>query len=491
MPRFLSSRKDSLCVLCALCGKNARLRLRRSVVSVVENRPGAERRAKGQGFTLLEVLITIAILGLVTQAMVGTFIMQEKAFRLQEQIADAQQNLRAAAESLHTDLINAGAGIGGAQCDPTTFAIRGGMPIADQLVGLSTAGYQFTRGVWAINNAGNVPANIVTPLSPPDILPAAAKNPADFDTLTVQQLDEVMRVRLMEAVIEPKGGVWTIYFCSQKDLNGEPITASRFQIDDLLVLANMQDSAIFRITGAPQTLAAGNCKTSPNKIMLTANAIAGDKFNDPLRHRGVTSGQIAAQSYFPFESGQSWVSLLRGGIYRTIVATDTVYDTRRPRPILMKETEPFDAVGNALTKSPVADQIATMQLGFGVNRPANVFSISHIANPLAGNLEQTNFDFQTVGAGNYVDPARVRSVTVHLLGRTERPEMANPTTVTDSNETMVLLPQPAPFIIGDYTLQPANTGFRYRLITHVIDMKSTYGERDDSAEVHLAKQGCK
>lgn len=52
-------------------------------------------KKKQQGFTLLELLLALAIFMIVLGSIYGTFLTQQKSYLVQEQIADVQQNLRA------------------------------------------------------------------------------------------------------------------------------------------------------------------------------------------------------------------------------------------------------------------------------------------------------------------------------------------------------------------------------------------------------------
>ncbi len=49
-----------------------------------------------KGFTLIELLFAIAIAGIVLAAVYGTFMVQNKSFKRQEQIVQLQDNLRSA-----------------------------------------------------------------------------------------------------------------------------------------------------------------------------------------------------------------------------------------------------------------------------------------------------------------------------------------------------------------------------------------------------------
>ncbi|MDP3028875.1 MAG: prepilin-type N-terminal cleavage/methylation domain-containing protein [Deltaproteobacteria bacterium] len=70
---------------------------------------------KTRGFSLVELLIAIAISGIVLGAISSLFIMQNKSYSVQEQVAEMQQNARAAMDMMTREIRMAG-------CDPTGSA---------------------------------------------------------------------------------------------------------------------------------------------------------------------------------------------------------------------------------------------------------------------------------------------------------------------------------------------------------------------------------
>lgn len=63
---------------------------------------------KNKGFTLVEILVALALAGLVMTAVYSTYMMQHKAYVVQDQVAAIQQNLRAAMYLMELDLRMAG-----------------------------------------------------------------------------------------------------------------------------------------------------------------------------------------------------------------------------------------------------------------------------------------------------------------------------------------------------------------------------------------------
>jgi type IV pilus assembly protein PilW len=67
-----------------------------------------ERRNQQQGFTLVELMVAMAILGIVMGAIYSTYKSQQDSYVAQEQVVEMQQNLRASLYKLAKDLRAAG-----------------------------------------------------------------------------------------------------------------------------------------------------------------------------------------------------------------------------------------------------------------------------------------------------------------------------------------------------------------------------------------------
>ena len=67
-----------------------------------------DRRNKQQGFTLTELLVAMAMVGIVMAAVYSTYKSQQDTYVAQEQVAEMQQNLRASLYQLARDLRMAG-----------------------------------------------------------------------------------------------------------------------------------------------------------------------------------------------------------------------------------------------------------------------------------------------------------------------------------------------------------------------------------------------
>jgi type IV pilus assembly protein PilW len=76
---------------------------------------------KERGFTLVELLIAMAITGIILGAVVSTFIIQRKSYALQEQITEMLQNARAAMETMTREIRMAGYHTIGAAFDGITY----------------------------------------------------------------------------------------------------------------------------------------------------------------------------------------------------------------------------------------------------------------------------------------------------------------------------------------------------------------------------------
>lgn len=63
---------------------------------------------RNHGFTLIEMLVSVALLGVVIFYLMGTFIVNQKTYMVIDQVTEAQQSMRAIADLLERDLRHAG-----------------------------------------------------------------------------------------------------------------------------------------------------------------------------------------------------------------------------------------------------------------------------------------------------------------------------------------------------------------------------------------------
>lgn len=66
---------------------------------------------KNKGFTLIEILVSLAILGIVLAGIYSVYTMQHKSYIVQEQVANMQQNERIALQMITRDIRMAGLGL--------------------------------------------------------------------------------------------------------------------------------------------------------------------------------------------------------------------------------------------------------------------------------------------------------------------------------------------------------------------------------------------
>jgi type IV pilus assembly protein PilW len=100
-----------------------------------------KERQNIQGFTLVELLVAMAVSLLAIGAIYSTFLNQFKSYQVQEEVAAMQQNIRVAMFHLQREIRMAG-------CDPTGLAGAG-------IIAASASSIHFTEDVWDGNPDGS------------------------------------------------------------------------------------------------------------------------------------------------------------------------------------------------------------------------------------------------------------------------------------------------------------------------------------------------
>ena len=123
----------------------------------------AQRGLGKAGFTLVEMLLAVTISGILVAAIYTAYVIQQKSYVVQEQVAETQENLRAAMFRLLSEIRQAGcdptghAGAGILQATATSFRFTadiGGDPVNPNMAdGIISANEDVTFGMSAADDA--------------------------------------------------------------------------------------------------------------------------------------------------------------------------------------------------------------------------------------------------------------------------------------------------------------------------------------------------
>jgi|GEM_PF-2320757 len=424
-----------------------------------------------RGFTLIEVLVSTGILAIFLASVAGAYLAQERTMKMEEEIADMQQNGRVAADYIYSVLKNAGFGITGGQRATRMSVLEMGIRVPDVILGLPNNNqYYTTKGVFGVND---VPVN--TMITQPTFIPSSQHpaNPTVSDVLTVIYggLPFVRLASKSGKVIANQYFQFT-YCASEGNL---------FQSGDLILVSDMRNSALYRITSTPTLSGTTSAFCRGQFYVLQCQISEPNRINNPItkyRHRDDPT------SIFQYQEGQGIIFKAYVTQIRMInPAIDTNYwNGADPRPVLMVNN--FNPqISNQLLFEPavpLAENVGTLQLSFGFWAPVggNQIPDSYVRpNPNHSNkILVDDFNFTTVDLAS-----NVRLTQYSILAKTEKSDYqkfgpAGGTGISGISESTVLTSGAK---IGSYTLSNTRPGYRWRLYQSNVGLRNTYGLRDD------------
>jgi prepilin-type N-terminal cleavage/methylation domain-containing protein len=121
-----------------------------------------------KGITLIELLVALAIFGIVIGAIYRLFIVQTRAYTVQDQVVEVQQSVRSAMEILLQDLR-----MTGFDDDSTTSTVIITTPIATPVAdNLITVSYEYTNQRYTVTYWRDAPSSTLfrqININPPDV----------------------------------------------------------------------------------------------------------------------------------------------------------------------------------------------------------------------------------------------------------------------------------------------------------------------------------
>ncbi|MCX7943072.1 MAG: prepilin-type N-terminal cleavage/methylation domain-containing protein [Deltaproteobacteria bacterium] len=423
-----------------------------------------------KGFTLIEVLVSTGILAIFLASVAGAYLAQEMAMKMEEEIADMQQNGRIAADYIDHVLRNAGGAIVGGQRASRAGPIEMGIRVPDVVLGLPSSNqFYMTKGVFGIND---VPvSNLITQ---PAFIPNSQHpaNPTVSDVLTVIYGGLPM-VRLAAKAGRVISNNFQFTYCASE---GE-----LFRNGELIIVSNLRNSALYRITSAPSLSGTNSAFCRGQTYVLQCNV------NDPNRINRIETKTFYRNdntSLFQFNEGQGIIFKAYVVQFRMInPALDTTYwNASDPRPTLMVQTLLPDQVNPANFEPaiPLAENIGTLQLRFGFWVPTGGNNVpDQYVRPHPNHSNKIlvdDFNFTTVDSAS-----DVRLVEYSILARTEKSDYqkygtAGGTGISGISESTVLSSGAQ---IGSYTLSNTRPGYRWRLYQGIKSLRNIYGLKDD------------
>ncbi len=312
------------------------------------SKQNTEKQNSERGFTLLELLVSMAVGLIVMAAMAGLFKAGMDSAMVVTQRAETQQNMRAAIDLMVKDISMAGAGLpsGGIQL-PTGAGSSASLFACDQSGTCHVPGntYPNSNYMYGIipGFSNGVEGNAVVPAAPP---------PAINDSITSIYADYNFPLWEYDVTFPVPGNGTAITLTPDAAYVPAPpliAAAGGIQVGDLIMLSNSLGTAVGEVTGI-----------APNEIEFADL--------DPLNinQNGAATNNIAAIS-----NGANTVA------YRLFAVTYylTVPPPNGETPRLMRQV-------NGLSPVPVADNIINLQFSYDIYNSTTSALDANQPNPL-------------------------------------------------------------------------------------------------------------
>ena len=351
-------------------------------------------RNRTQGFTLLELMVSMSLGLLVMAAMASLFKVGMNSTILVEQRAEAQQEMRAGMDLMVKDLSLAGAGLpsGGVQ-----------LPTGTGNNGLSKFGCDQTGTCHLVNNT--YPANGASTNYMYGIIPGyengveggasilAAPSPPNInDSVTVIYADYNFPLAQYNAQFPAANGTTINLAASASPYPPLINSAGGIQVGDIIMVTGGGITAVGEVTSLA---ASGTGGTSSAAGSLTF--ASGDALN--LNQSGAALGNIA-QVAAATGINTNLTSVLRLYVVTYYLTTSTAAYAGAPQTIrLMRQV-------NGLTPVPVADDIINLQFAFDTYNSSTAALDANQVNPIGvgespNNIQKINLVVMAQSINNW------------------------------------------------------------------------------------------
>ena len=348
------------------------------------------RGSRMAGFTLVELLIAMAIFGVISAAAFGLMAQHQPLFNQQQTQAALNISMRNAVAQMQTDIVNGGAGYISAVNTPNWpvgVVITNPIPVVSSTQDCHSG---TTYGARCFDQFTVIAADLATPpVNPLASGSTTGSLPVVAGTCATTTVDTSSSTTIY--VLPPPPFTATTF--AAQFLSGDQI---------LLVKASGSNYTTVRLTSAPtSTVVNGQTYVLLTHATKTnadgTNAAADDETNMSVHSSAQTTAQFCAADY---------VIRLVPVLYYVDITTDSTNPTLRR--LELKGT------ASAITSPSSGVALANQIIGFKVG-----------AALVSSNTDTYNFDASTFGGGVGYDYTQVRSVMISLVGRT--PPLTDPT----------------------------------------------------------------
>jgi len=333
-----------------------------------------QKQNAARGFTLVELMVSMAVGLIVMAAMANLFKMGLNSTLLVTQRAETQQNMRAAVDLMVKDISMAGAGLpaGGIQL-PTGTGSSSSKFGCDQTGTCHVTNHTYPAGNYMF---GIIPGYLNGVEGGASI--AAAPAPAVNDSVTLIYADYNFPLNEYNMYFTSSTSGANVTLTANTSYTPAPpgITcAGGIQVGDLIMIAGGGLTAVGEVTNLTSTGTAANCGNGTAQTGTMAFA-ASDPLN--INQDGAASGNLKA---------------IAGNVGTTTPVTAyRIYAVTYylSVPAAVGQTPRLMRQVNGLTPQPVADDIINLQYAFDIYNSTTDALDSNQANPIGAGESPNN-----------------------------------------------------------------------------------------------------